>query len=137
MHMSDVERSGQAYSLGNVAPMAQVIRVTKSEHRSNHYSALDGIAPEEWNEIFDRVGEPWDIDEDEYLLDWYGRDEIVSLSYALGRTPWTVVRRYNQLTKREKQPLPVRKMRILSITVYRQTDFLSRLFGEGGDRNGQ
>ena len=116
--------SGQAYTL-----TVQVMRVN-GHHSSNHYSALDGIAPDEWDDIFDRVGQPWDSDEDEYLREWYGRDDIVSLSYALGRTPWTVVRRYNQLTQLERQPVPVRRMSgVLSITVYRQANFLDRLFG--------
>lgn len=56
----------------------------------SRYDGLKNIPADEWDNFFCRTGTPWDADENEYLQEWYGRELLIDLAYALERTPWTV-----------------------------------------------
>ena len=61
------------------------------------YPGLADIPADEWDDYFGRTGKAWEQDEDEYLREWYGREPLVDLAYALERTPWTVMERAHVL----------------------------------------
>lgn len=63
------------------------------------YAGLADIPPDEWYEFFPNTGKPWTKSEREYLVQWWGKDDILSLSYALGRPPWGLQREVSRLRK--------------------------------------
>lgn len=58
--------------------------------KARYRKILEAIPKSEWDEFFPNSAKPWTPTDVDYLLDWYGRDDTLSLAYALGRTPWSV-----------------------------------------------
>lgn len=57
---------------------------TQSEAPLRRYPPLRDIPDAEWDAFF--PSGPWTPDDDAYLKEWYGREPIVSLAYAIGVT---------------------------------------------------
>ncbi|MCL6598969.1 MAG: hypothetical protein K6T81_09520 [Alicyclobacillus macrosporangiidus] len=74
-----------------------------SKRTLRRYPWLAEIQPDEWDEVFDHRSVPWSQEDDDYLLQWYGRDSVHDLSYALGRTPWSIYERIKQLRDQQQQ----------------------------------
>lgn len=58
---------------------------------------VDSIPESEWDDFFPNMAKPWYPSEIRYLREWYGREDTLSLSYALGRTPWSLASMANRL----------------------------------------
>ncbi|MCL6455069.1 MAG: hypothetical protein K6T78_15790 [Alicyclobacillus sp.] len=63
------------------------------------YRGLADIPPEEYHTFFPKTDKPWSIADRQYLLEWWGKDDILSLSYAIGRPPWSLQREICRLRK--------------------------------------
>ncbi len=63
------------------------------------YHGLADIPPDEWFDFFPNTGEEWTEEDREYLLAWWGKDDVMSLAYALGRPPWGLQREICRLRK--------------------------------------
>ena len=63
------------------------------------YRGLSDISPDEWYEFFGKTAEPWSDEDREYLVEWWGRDDVLSLSYALERPPWGLQREVCRLRR--------------------------------------
>lgn len=48
------------------------------------------LSPEEQHELCPKSGEPWDEEDVEYMRRWYGYDDMLTLAYALERSPFAV-----------------------------------------------
>ena len=70
---------------------------TTSQWLLKHYPPLREIPEEEWDEVFDRDHEPWSAEDDEYVQTWSGKERVLNIAYALGRTPWKVQHRAKRL----------------------------------------
>lgn len=55
------------------------------------YPELDNIPKEEWGDFFFNASQPWNKEDLDYLVEWYEKDNLLNLSYALGRTPATLI----------------------------------------------
>ena len=55
------------------------------------------LKPEEWDLYFDRQGEKWTDEEIDYLTSWYARLSVLEMSYALGRSPKSVISKAEKL----------------------------------------
>ena len=62
---------------------------TQSEVLMRRYPPLRDIPDDEWEDFFP-PGRKWTRDDDEYLKSWYGREPIISLTYAIGKPPWSL-----------------------------------------------
>ncbi|WP_436663582.1 hypothetical protein ACOALA_03970 [Alicyclobacillus acidoterrestris] len=71
----------------------------KSKVNIKHHPALQEITDEEWDEYFPKTGTEWTTLDMQYLVDWWGKDDIISLSYALERPPWDLYRVIQKLRK--------------------------------------
>jgi hypothetical protein len=58
---------------------------------------IRSLTPEERREIFHEDGKPWTEEDVEYLREWYGKDSLLMMAYALGRTPKSVQSKAQQL----------------------------------------
>ena len=81
---------------------------TTSQSLLRHYPPLRDIPEDEWEEFFP-PNRGWTLEDDDYLLTWYGRESVISLAYALGKEPWKVreraclLRRRSQLTQQSER----------------------------------
>lgn len=64
------------------------------------YRGLEDIPESEWDDFFPNTDKPWSQEDLEYLIEWWGKDDVVSLAYALGRPPWGLQRTVSRLRKR-------------------------------------
>lgn len=63
------------------------------------YRGLSDIPPEEWLDFFPNTDQTWTPEDENYLLDWWGIDDVMDLAYALGRPPWGLQRQVCKLRK--------------------------------------
>jgi len=63
------------------------------------YRGLADIAPDEWLDFFPQTGDEWSREDQEYLIAWWGKDDVMSLAYALGRPPWGLQREVCRLRR--------------------------------------
>jgi len=63
------------------------------------YQGLADIAPDEWLDYFPQTGDEWSREDREYLIAWWGKDDVMSLAYALGRPPWGLQREVCRLRR--------------------------------------
>ena len=73
-----------------------------AERTLENYPFLREIQDDEWEDFFP-PRKPWSEEDDSYLLEWYGRENIVHLSYALEEPPWKVGARYRELKKAQEK----------------------------------
>jgi len=66
----------------------------------SRYSGLSDISEGEWESYFPNNGKPWRKRDLQYLATWWGKDDVLSLSYALGRPPWNLQRAVCQMRAR-------------------------------------
>ncbi len=64
------------------------------------WPALRDIPSDEIFTLFDRQGLAWEKEEIDYLRDWYGKEDTLSLAYALGRTPNSISQKFKRLQNR-------------------------------------
>lgn len=65
----------------------------------SRFRGLSDIAPDEWFDYFPKTGEAWTDEDREYLVAWWGRDDVMSLAYALERPPWGLQREVCRLRR--------------------------------------
>jgi hypothetical protein len=70
------------------------------------YRGLADIDPREYKSYFPKNGRPWSASDTKYLLEWWGKDDVLSLSYALGRPPWGLQRQICKLRRHGIQGIP-------------------------------
>ena len=63
------------------------------------YHGLADITPEEWSEFFPKNAKEWTDEDRDYLVAWWGKDDTMSLAYALGRPPWNLQREICRLRR--------------------------------------
>lgn len=54
------------------------------------FPALRLIPLSEWDEFFEREGQPWTLEEEVYVEQWFGLEDTMSIAYALGRLPRSI-----------------------------------------------
>ena len=69
------------------------------------YTGMAELSEREYRRLFPKVGQPWRTDDLQYLCEWWGRDDALSLAYALGRPPWSLQRTVSRL-RREGADVP-------------------------------
>lgn len=63
------------------------------------YAGLAEIDPDEWFEYFPKTGKEWSDEDRDYLIEWWGREDVMSLAYALERPPWGLQREVCRLRR--------------------------------------
>ncbi len=90
----------QLFPEGEPARRAHIVKAFRpSPGLLARYRGLSDIAPDEWYEFFGKTAEPWSDEDREYLVEWWGRDDVLSLSYALERPPWGLQREVCRLRR--------------------------------------
>lgn len=98
------ERELESATLGQPPPHRPIARRAHTEVRISasilrRYAGLSEIPPGEWLSYFPNTAKPWKQRDLQYLADWWGKDDALSLAYALGRPPWSLQRMVCQLRR--------------------------------------
>ncbi|WDL97827.1 hypothetical protein [Alicyclobacillus sp. ALC3] len=98
-------------TLGQPLPHRPVARraVRISASILQRYTGLSEIAPGEWLTYFPNTGKPWKQRDLKYLAEWWGKDDVLSLAYALGRPPWGLQR---EICKMRRQGVEIAYQRV-------------------------
>ncbi|WDL96386.1 hypothetical protein [Alicyclobacillus sp. ALC3] len=101
---------------GQLSPKRQIARrargtdeVRISANILQRYTGLSEIDPGEWMTYFPNTGKPWKQRDLKYLADWWGKDDVLSLAYALGRPPWGLQR---EICKMRRQGVEIAYQRV-------------------------
>lgn len=65
----------------------------------SRYSGLWDIPPASWYSYFPKTGVSWSVEDRQYLIDWWGKEDVMTLAYALERPPWGLQREVSRLRK--------------------------------------
>lgn len=74
-----------------------------------NYPGLAEIPLNEWHSFFPLSGTPWSKEDRAYLVAWWGKDDVLSLAYALGRPPWALQREVSRLRTKEHVAIPYQR----------------------------
>lgn len=105
------KRESETAPLGQPSPNRPVTRHTVRISQSilRRYAGLSQIPPGEWLAYFPNTGKPWKQRDLQYLADWWGKDDVLSLAYALGRPPWGLQR---EVCKMRRQGAEIEYQRV-------------------------
>lgn len=79
-------------------------------------------------ELHDRQGQPWTVEETEYLIEWYKKIGLEEMSLALGRSETSVAARVNAL--KTKGLMTEGSMRTFRLLKYEgQDNLIWRVYG--------
>lgn len=90
---------------------ARTLTVTLSGWAVAEYPGLAEIPLAEWRDFFPESGHPWSREDRAYLMAWWGKDDILSLAYALGRPPWALQREVSRIRKHDPAAIPRQRPR--------------------------